>query len=77
MSITTEDVVERMICVTGGAQMSCLFGETNPELSSSQSPMKGGTIFRKRCSGFAYDLVGTTGGDRLKIGDLVDAVWRN
>ena len=49
-----------------------LFGETNPDFIVAV-PYERWDELQESLQGFAYDLVGTTGGDRLKIGDLVDA----
>ena len=49
-----------------------LFGETNPDFIVAV-PEERWDDLQESLQGFAYDLVGTTGGDRLEIGDLVDA----
>ena len=49
-----------------------LFGETNPNFIVAV-PDERWDDLQESLQGFAYDLVGTTGGDRLKIGDLINA----
>jgi phosphoribosylformylglycinamidine synthase subunit PurL len=48
-----------------------LFGETNPDFIVAV-PEERWDDLQNALVGFAYDLVGTTGSDRFKIGDLVD-----
>jgi phosphoribosylformylglycinamidine synthase subunit PurL len=48
-----------------------LFGETNPDFIVAV-PEERWDDLQDALVGFAYDMVGTTGGDRFKIGDLID-----
>ncbi|CAN5299898.1 phosphoribosylformylglycinamidine synthase subunit PurL [soil metagenome] len=48
-----------------------LFGETNPDFIVAV-PEERWDDLQDALVGFAYDLVGTTGGDRFRIGDLID-----
>ncbi|MBA2782273.1 MAG: phosphoribosylformylglycinamidine synthase II, partial [Rubrobacteraceae bacterium] len=48
-----------------------LFGETNPDFIVAVPEVRWDDL-QDALIGFAYDLVGTTGGDRFKIGDLID-----
>jgi phosphoribosylformylglycinamidine synthase subunit PurL len=48
-----------------------LFGETNPDFIVTV-PEERWDDLQNALVGFAYDLVGTTGGDRFRIGDLID-----
>ena len=48
-----------------------LFGETNSDFIVAV-PEERWDDLQDALVGFAYDLVGTTGGDRFKIGDLID-----
>ncbi len=48
-----------------------LFGETNPDFIVAVPEVRWDDL-QNALVGFAYDLVGTTGGDRFKIGDLID-----
>jgi len=48
-----------------------LFGETNPDFIVAV-PRERWDDLQDALAGYAYDLIGTTGGDRFKIGDLID-----
>ncbi|CAN5856542.1 phosphoribosylformylglycinamidine synthase subunit PurL [soil metagenome] len=47
-----------------------LFGETNPDFIVAV-PRERWDDLQDALVGFAYDLIGTTGGDRFRIGDLI------
>jgi len=59
--------------ITGGRGRAdvALFGEGSNALVIAVSEERWGEV-QHALVGFAYDVVGTTGGDRLKIGDLID-----
>jgi phosphoribosylformylglycinamidine synthase len=48
-----------------------LFGETNPDFIVA-IPEERWDDLQDALAGVAYDLIGTTGGDRFRIGDLID-----
>ncbi len=48
-----------------------LFGETNPDFIVAV-PRERWDDLQDALAGFAYDLIGTTGGDRFRIGDLIE-----
>jgi phosphoribosylformylglycinamidine synthase len=65
-----EDGLERITAGWGRADVA-MFAEGSGGFVVAVSEERWGEV-QNALVGFAYDVVGTTGGDRLKIGDLID-----